>query len=186
MNIKSHPIGFLKEALPKSKQIILEFSRYRYKPQSLFDDRSIFSLNYIELTDDWLSKTFDSLLPDEELAIHSAIKVDGKRYHIPMIDFCCTPKQLEEAKRIVSKLLPNNISSTLNFYDSGRSMHAYAASLLSPKEWIKFNGRLLLCNLPNKEPIVDSRWIGHRIIAGYSSLRISCNTPTYKKMPVKI
>jgi hypothetical protein len=34
-------------------------------------------------------------------------------------------------------------------------------------------GRLLLLNLPEKPCLVDTRWVGHRLIGGYAALRWS-------------
>ena len=53
-------------------------------------------------------------------------------------------------------------------------------------EWIKFMGSLLLLNIPGKIKIVDSRWVGHRLLGGYASLRWSNNTRQYKRFPVLI
>ena len=36
------------------------------------------------------------------------------------------------------------------------------------------------------QEIVDSRWIGHRLIGGYSSLRWTNNTGMYRSEPSKI
>ena len=71
-------------------------------------------------------------------------------------------------------------------FDSGRSFHAYGNRLLSTEEWIQFMGSLLLLNEPGKNKLIDTRWIGHRLMAGYSSLRWSCNTRWYKRFPTFI
>jgi hypothetical protein len=47
-------------------------------------------------------------------------------------------------------------------------------------------GSLLLLNKPSGFKLIDERWVGHRIMAGYSALRWSCNTKQYKKMPTQI
>lgn len=183
MNFDAHPIRFLQKVFPLYRECMLEFSHYKYKPQSLMDERTCFSLSSIEFTDDWLKEKLFSLQPEEELAIHSVVKVNEKTFHLPMIDFDCLEGDLDRAKDILSKLLPNFVSAGLQYYNSGRSFHAYGAALLRPKEWTGFMGRLLLCNLPGEPQIVDARWIGHRLIGGYSSLRLSCNTPSYLNLP---
>ena len=65
------------------------------------------------------------------------------------------------------------------FSNSGRSFHAYSLRLISPKEWREFMGRLLLLNLPGRSSFIDSRWVGHRLVAGYASLRWTANSEQY-------
>lgn len=62
-------------------------------------------------------------------------------------------------------------------------MHAYGSGLISNKEWVQVMGALLLANLPNEKSIIDSRWIGHRLIGGVASLRWSANSDAYLKAP---
>ena len=103
-----------------------------------------------------------------------------------MIDFTCDVKDIEYAKSTLYKILPNNIFSGLVFYESGRSLHAYGSTGLKNKEWIDFMGRLLLANIPNKPEIVDTRWIGHRLMGRFSSLRWSSNSGMYLQIPSRI
>ena len=48
-------------------------------------------------------------------------------------------------------------------------------------------GSLLLVNPPHSSNnIIDTRWIGHRIRSGFSALRWSNNSGTYKAVPKKL
>lgn len=73
-----------------------------------------------------------------------------------------------------------------SWYESGRSFHGYGSRLLTKSEWIEFMGILLLSNQKDLKPTVDPRWIGHRLIGGYSALRWTKNTYHYLNFPSKI
>ncbi|AFU98422.2 hypothetical protein [Simiduia agarivorans] len=115
MNYLRHPLSFLLEVLPSSRGVVLEFSRYVYRPQSLLDERSVFSVALDSISEDWLMEMLSRLSPNEELAVHSKIYIDGKTFHIPMIDFDCSASELLEAKKVAEKMLTSSVSSTLKF-----------------------------------------------------------------------
>ena len=129
-------------------------------------------------------RALKSLGPDEELALHSTVMVDGQLMHIPMIDF--QHSELDACVISAAKLLGWNEISTYAFFDSGRSYHAYSCKLISPESWPVLMGKLLLVNPKNNKPVVDTRWIGHRLIAGYSALRWSNNSGRYNAVPAKV
>jgi hypothetical protein len=181
--IKStHPYFFLERLFSKHDSVF-HLSRYVYSPDSLFDAREHLSLKGSELTVTLLDDLISNLGPDQELAIHSnVIGDDGRTRHIPMIDFSTSRLSGEQIDRI-RRFLPPRVFSSSAFFESGRSFHAYSTNLLSPSEWAEFLGRLLLVNPRDSEAIIDSRWIGHRLIAGYCSLRLSNNTRNYLAEP---
>lgn len=181
---KDHPFFFL-ERLFSIEKSIFHFSRYTYTPDSLFDDREHLSVTGADLTRGWVDAAIDSLEPDQELALHSKVAVDGRTQHIPMIDFSAAELCSEDLGRIRA-YLPKSVFLSLGFYRSGRSFHAYSARLLGPKAWMQLMGRLLLINQRHRHEVVDTRWIGHRLIAGYCSLRFSSNTDQYLSMPRKV
>ena len=99
-----------------------------------------------------------------------------------MIDFSTQSMSAKE-RDLVYQLVEKFIGARLRLYRSGRSFHGYATVLLSRRKWREFMGRLLLLNMPNSDAIVDSRWIGHRIMAGYASLRWTANSDHYSQIP---
>ena len=127
-----------------------------------------------------------SLDIDQELAFHSLIKTKyGKTFHIPMIDFSSSSLDIEIYYRL-KNFIDYKILSNMVFFKSGNSFHAYSTKLLTHKEWLSFMGSLLLINPPNSSiNIIDNRWIGHRIMSGYASLRWSNNSGIYKTIPHK-
>lgn len=181
---KDHPYYFLANLFGE-KEIIFTFSKYVYKPDSLLDHRELISVSSDDLTVQWVNNQIESLRPEQELALHSNVIINKRTYHIPMIDFSHVKDLSREVIARLNNFVPRNIVSNMELYDSGRSYHAYSLSLISPKDWIEFMGRLLLVNMPNESPIIDARWIGHRLIGGYSSLRWSSNTPHYLSSPKK-
>jgi len=99
-----------------------------------------------------------------------------------MIDFISEHLQGHDAQ-VLPDLLDKDILQTLFFFNSGRSLHGYGLRLLTYVEWVSFMGTLLLLNLPNRNQIVDPRWVGHRLRAGYGALRWSFNTSHYLGFP---
>jgi len=108
---------------------------------------------------------------------------DGRRLHLVMVDMSTSARAHLEKLR---GFLGDNFFQRIAWYASGRSFHGYGESLLEQDEWVQFMGLLLLANQPRLEATVDPRWIGHRLLAGYASLRWTCNTSHYLTLPRSI
>jgi len=178
---KDHPYYFI-EKLREKKNVAFQFSKYIYKPDSLFDEREYLDIGSNEFSERKVIQLIESLNSDQELAIHSKLSVNGRTLHIPMVDFAMEGPLTFDTIYRLKQFLPKNVISNMAFYDSGRSLHAYSTTLISPKEWIEFMGRLLLVNKIDLE-IIDNRWIGHRLLGGYSSLRWSNSSGQYLSEP---
>lgn len=185
MITESHPFRFVQQ-LFQMDDATFAFSKYVYAPDSLFDEREFLSLSGEDLTEERINREIASLRPDQELAIHSNVRIKGKNLHIPMIDFSIEDTVDVEVFDRMSRYLPKTIMLNMAVYTSGRSFHAYSTTLLGPKEWSGFMGRLLLINPRNQPDIVDSRWVGHRLIGGFGSLRWSNNSGQYLGLPARI
>jgi hypothetical protein len=181
-----HPlelIPWLEATLP-GRELTFEFSTYSYKPQVVEDERSLFFVKGPEVL-----SFFDGikarLKPDEDLAFHSRVHVNGSSLvHLPMVDFMEVPTR-EELARIKDALKVFGAEDCA-LYSSGRSLHLYARPFLNYEEWIRMLGRLLLLNIPGRRDIIDSRWVGHRLMAGYGTLRWTKNNPHYRGLPTRI
>ncbi|WP_423814486.1 hypothetical protein [Pseudomonas indica] len=138
------------------------------------------------MTKEKIEEIINSLGEFEELALNSKVRASRKVHHIPMIDFFTDIETLNKNKQTLKNILPSKIYKNLEIYSSGNSLHGYSLTLISPKEWLDYMGRLLLTNLPNKPQLVDTRWIGHRLRAGYTSLRWSNNSKNYLASPTLI
>lgn len=159
------------------------FSKYSDIKDS-YGKRTVIEIRKEDLTIEAIKTNINELKDDEELSVLSLIKVGNFNYHIPMIDFLAK-------KRTESTVLAINETSkrwniTFNIYNSGRSIHAYGTKLLTQNQWVNFMGYLILLNNKSGEKVTDVRWIGHRLMSGYSSLRITNNTNKYKAMPTYI
>jgi hypothetical protein len=179
-----HPIGFVQDLVVDFSNIeLLSFSKYFYRPQWLFDERHCLELSVCDLTTEWLCAQTQSLQEGWELALNSVVKdVRGRASHIGMIDFIGKPS-VDLIFDRVRALMGRNAANKMRLYDSGRSLHGYIPELTGPAQWQKFLGRLLLMNSVDEAPIIDARWVGHRIIGGYSALRWSANSPFHAKPP---
>lgn len=186
MNI-DHPFYFLEtlsSTLPSNSTF--EFSVYKYKPQSILDERQFIQIESSELSSKSIERFISNLPTDNELAFHSKIRINKKVLHIPMIDFQLPEDQTLDGLEKLEKVIPKRIFNEISIFNSGRSCHAYSFSLINQKEWYEFMGRLLLATMPHEKQLIDTRWIGHRLIAGYSSLRWSNNTNQYLSAPRKV
>jgi hypothetical protein len=109
------------------------------------------------------------------LAICSKCRLaDGSVAHIPMMDFRCKSSP-ENQKKVESSL--RGVGQKAGYIlESGRSYHYYGIDLMDEKSWIQFMGKCLLLS-----PLVDSRYIAHRLIEGTCALRISTSErhPTF-------
>lgn len=180
---KDHPFYLIKTVLDNESSYSL--SKYIYLPDSLSDEREIFHLKGSEFTASYISTLIENLNPNQELAFHSNIKTKyGKTYHIPMIDFTIKDEITRDAFYRLNNFIDKKIFKEMIFFSSGHSFHAYSSKLLTHKEWLSFMGSLLLVNPVNNEnSIIDTRWIGHRIMSGYGSLRWSNNSGKYLQLP---
>lgn len=184
LSIDRHPVDLVPRLLASyGAGLALSFSRYFYRPRHLLDERLVFSVPAIDVSRDWVSNAISALEDEWELALNSIV-VDGRgrKRHIGMIDFVGRPSEAY-VRESVRKFLGPQMAASLVLYDSGRSIHGYSLILMGPAEWYRFLGRALLMNTPGEEPVVDERWIGHRLIGGYSALRWSANSSHHSVLP---
>lgn len=185
MITESHPFYFLLPLFQK-KDSVFSLSKYVYVPDSLFDEREHMSISGEDFSIPRIEKELASLRPDQELALHSNVRIKGKTLHIPMIDFSVAELGEGDIFNRMSRYLPKSLMLNMAIYASGRSFHAYSTTLLGPKDWHDFMGRLLLVNPYHQEDLVDARWIGHRLIGGFGSLRWSNNSRQYLNLPSRV
>lgn len=186
MICQSHPYRFVSELAVRMKRCQFEFSRYVYRADRILDERECFRIPGCELTESWVDQQIRCLREDQELAIHSRVFLDGEIFHIPMVDFSPSWRGgRREMDRFLWALPSSRFGGMALFY-SGRSYQAYFTNLITARGWREFMGRLLLVNKPDEFEVVDSRWVGHRLIAGYGSLRWSHNSGLYNGVPKRV
>jgi hypothetical protein len=128
-------------------------------------NRKFLNLSRHQVTQQYLSRLLDGLPHGEALAVTSRLRLHGSQIgHIPMVDFRCSHAASDRLVDYLQQLHPEGgfLLKTTNSY------HFYGNTLLTHSKWRRFAGRCLL-----GEPDVDVRWLGHRLIEGWSSLRIS-------------
>lgn len=180
----SHPVGLVRRIeAAYGGDLLLSFSRYFYRPRQLMDERVVFTETASAVTVGWVASAVSQLEDEWELALNSVV-VDkrGRKKHLGMIDFFGRPS-IALIRERARNLLGSRMAASLVLFDSGRSIHGYSLSLMGPAEWNQFLGRLLLMNVPGEEPMVDGRWIGHRLLGGYSALRWSANSSHHSAVP---
>ncbi|MFJ5442445.1 hypothetical protein [Pectobacterium sp. CHL-2024] len=190
-NTNRHPLSWVKGLINfyigsgyVSQNTFLTLSVYSHIPQSFSDNRRLVSLPFSQLNEGHIFNIISSLQEGEELAFHSKIHDFGLEYHIPLIDFGNVDRGIIDQEPL--RELSHKWGMNFNIYNSGRSFHAYGNKLINSNEWIQFMGSLLLLNIPSGFKLIDERWVGHRIMAGYSALRWSNNSSRYKKTPTYI
>lgn len=164
---------------------VLHFSYYDYVPQSLIDKRKTFSISSSDFLDSLAIEALIQGAPSgQELAFHSMVlTVSGEQKHIPMVDMSTgSAAQLTKLKHFLGE----DLFQRFKWYRSGRSFHGYGSFLASEREWVILMGTLLLANQKGLSPTVDPRWVGHRLIAGYSALRWTKNTSHYINLPNEV
>lgn len=179
-----HPYWQLRALAQTQSDLISKFnlSYYEYVPQSLSDTRQLLAVSLEEFLDEeFIGSIIQSTPSGSDLAFHSLVTTrDSHDLHIPMVDMSTgSVAQLEKLRPFLSAKL----FEKFKWYKSGRSFHGYANALVDPKEWASLMGTLLLANQKGLHPTVDPRWIGHRLIAGYSALRWTKNTAHYIELP---
>jgi hypothetical protein len=127
----------------------------------------------------YIREKIQGLRSDVVLAICSKCRlVDGSVAHIPMMDFRCKSSP-ENQKKVESSL--RGVGQKAGYIlESGRSYHYYGIDLMDEKSWIQFMGKCLLLS-----PLVDSRYIAHRLIEGTCALRVS-TSERHPKFPTVV
>ena len=143
----------------------------RYVDLAILHDRSpderTVSVDMENLTEASIESLVDSLDKGAALAFSSRIQLrNGQTAHIPLLDFRCDPSSRNA--RIVQKALRAMGQGSGLLAESGRSYHFYGYRLQSTDEWIQFLAMAMLFS-----PIVDVRYIAHRLADGACRLRIS-------------
>jgi hypothetical protein len=174
-------LGFCRKA--RVEQV--ELGIYNYAPQSIADERRIVR---ISANNFWkkFAALREKLSEHEDIAVHSRVSTTiagHKRWlHVPMIDLRNDLKDSDVDELI--KAARDFGAKEVAIYFSGRSFHVYAYTLLPMRRWTAFMGRCLLLNRADEPELVDARWVGHRLLAGYGALRWTRQSKWYHSEPV--
>lgn len=154
----------------------LRASSYKYERDSLPDDREFFDFYSGPSAVFYLEALKASLPEGRELALHSSgWAVDGSLWHWPMLDLACASWSGDERGRL-EKFLPSDMFGPWQLFHSGRSFHVYGGRWIPNSMLHDFLARALLANPVDAPKVVDDRWIAHRLMSGWLSLRLSANS----------
>lgn len=170
-------------------ELVFTYSRYEIAPpglQAVAPRSAVLRVPASEVTSDWIADRLAELSPNQEMAWHSLVESRGFGLHIPMIDFIGRPPDsvLCELGRILAGEM--GLRHRLVVFETGRSFHGYFPDLIPEHAWPKYLGQLLLLNEHDDPPIVDTRWVGHALVRGFTALRWSHNTNRYRAMPHRL
>jgi hypothetical protein len=143
----------------------------RYVDLAILHDRSpderTISMESSQLSVEAIESLRNDLKEGTALAFSSRVQLrNGEMAHIPLMDFRCNPS--EKNSRIVQRALKAMGQEAGLLAESGRSYHYYGFQLQSAAEWVQFLAMAMLFS-----PIVDVRYIAHRLADGTCRLRIS-------------
>lgn len=117
-------------------------------------------------------------LQGKVLALYSYCRdLRGCECHVPMVDFRVESGDNYGQMNLLGKALKKLGESKGVLLNSGQSYHYYGWRPLSKSQWRRFMAGCLLL-----EPLVDVRYIAHRMLAGKCSLRLT-SAPLKPKVP---
>ena len=141
--------------------------------------RTMYEVCRADVTSQYVDSLKSVLAPNFALALTSRVDLhDGTTGHIPMLDLKCAVSPAGQSA--VAEFLREIGCTRGALLDSGQSYHYYGFEAITEPEWRVFLGTCLL-----SAALVDTRYIAHRLIDGYCSLRIN-RTVTKPKVPAVI
>ncbi|HEY4523317.1 MAG TPA: hypothetical protein VJK04_00380 [Candidatus Paceibacterota bacterium] len=177
--LSSLRFGFYKPSLVHFKERKTGQHRDQFEATEHSKADGHFDLSREEIFQDGkLEEIIELLLPGQALQVFSLTHTGQikRRVHIPMIDF-----EIEPFEENLGFAL-NSVKALRQAYGallvSGGSYHYYGYKLMTQMEWEAFMYRALLL-----DDVVDRRWIGHRLLDGFSNLRISPKQGKYDYIP---
>ena len=182
-----HPIDILPLIVnlvgEKSK---LEFAFYEYRKEKQEDNRRIVTVTAEKAKDIFYSEIYPMSVRDNlEVALQSRVWKSEKTYcHLLMADL--VGHLPGTSKNRLEKLYYELGASDIFFFQSGKSFHSYGIGTIPVSEFPIVNGKYLTLRNEFGNRIVDDRWVGHRLIAGYWALRLTTIRKKYSRNPIML
>lgn len=206
-NIEEHPLRLL-ETLAK-KFNIKSFTLRTYEECEYgggFRDIASYRVPAEKIVERGLKLMAEAKEDGHDLVVDSLVRIEngiagtkGDAMHLGFVDF------LVKAEDIDIDTLVNNLSEDpetktdfhsmtgvdpetgLAFFRSGRSYHAYVTqTLFSEEEMRIFLATLLVIKPLHQADVVDSRWVGRRLLAGSGALRLTKTSARYLAFPQRV
>lgn len=152
----------------------------RYVELAILHDKSPDEYSIDVLQSELTAERIDSIERDLKegfvLALASRVQLQSGGFaHIPMMDFRCDPSPQNAA--FVKRALRAMGQDAGILVDSVRSYHFYGVRLMTQDAWLQFLAMGILFT-----PIVDARYIAHRLADGACRLRVG-KGPNKPSMP---
>lgn len=182
-----HPRQLVEELVTRrGRDLVFTYSRYEVAEpglQATAPRSDVLRVPASDVTSSWLADRFAALGPNEEMAWHSWVECKGVGFHIPMIDFIGhpDPSELSQLSKVLAARM--GLKGHFVFFETGRSFHGYFPDLIAEGALPKYLGQLLLLNKHDRPELIDTRWVGHALVRGFTALRWSHNTNRYRGMP---
>jgi hypothetical protein len=142
------------------------------------ESRSMIAVSVARLPSRLPELVSESETRKEALALYSMCRDSARKvWHIPMMDFRIESGRDIGQLRLLKDCLRRLGQTDGVLLDSGQSYHYYGFGRLSQPEWTRFMTACMLL-----EPLVDVRYIAHRLLAGKAALRLN-GTPQKKTVP---
>lgn len=155
---------------------------YSYRRRHLHADQRIVTCNVNRLAATY-QELADGASAGREIAIRSrCVLKDGATIrHLPMLDWRGRkppPKgRLQQLARAIG-------ADEFALFDSGRSFHIYFKTLLDQSKFSEFMTQAVLVENRDSTSGVDYRWVAHRLLDGFATLRWSAVTKRHRREPI--
>jgi hypothetical protein len=185
--VKEHPLLVIESIIARrGTGLTFTYSQYEVAQpgfQAAAPRSPVLRVRASDISPEWMIDRFRELKPNEELAWHSLVECDGSIFHIPMIDLASSPSR-STLRKLGQKLVTElSLNGGFVFFETGQSFHGYFPDLMPERAWFKYLGHLLVLEDHDWSGIIDTRWVGHALVRGFSALRWSNNTSRYKAIP---
>ena len=125
-----------------------------------------------------INQIIKALPKDANVGVDSKVKTsDNKYYYLPMVDFGCK-KSTKYINLIIERFKKEDIKHGW-LVETAKSYHYYGDELLTYRQCIQFYGKCLCSSIvhtrENIEQLADTRYIGHILRRGSSTLRFTTN-----------
>jgi hypothetical protein len=182
----SHPIELLSHyATQVAAGSEFEFGLYTHRPGLVRDAREVIRIAGASARSWFFRELPSAEQTSREIALQSRVySTDGTVRHIPMCDLTGI-REVGEIRKVCNAMALFG-SAHCYVFNSGKSYHVYGASLVASESFVPLAAALLLVNQSRRRPLVDDRWIAHRLLAGYYSLRLTRVNKPYHRGPIMI
>lgn len=195
--LENHPLKTIDKIIkshPRGESLEFGFESFNFEPGDydvdkdptyvFHDDAGFTGHEILNRTNDFADFFHNAISKERDVTITSDVRLicEGfklEKFYLPQIDFSYPVMHGPLDSKTAGKLPMG--PGEMDFYASGRSMHAYGLRLMNHEEWLKFLGNVLMMNKSNA--ITDQLWVGYSLVRGYTALRLTSTNEKYLQLP---